>query len=33
MTFRNVIILVELVWNKDKNNDHYNIFSEKASNK
>ena len=33
MTFRNVIILVELVWNKDKNNYHYNIFSEKASNK
>ena len=33
MTFCNVIILVKLVWNKNKNNYHYNIFSEKASNK
>ena len=26
MTFRNVIILIKSVWNKDKNNYYYNIF-------
>ena len=31
MTLCNVIILVELVWNKDKNNYYYNIFVEKVS--
>ena len=30
MTLRNVIILFRSVWNKDKNNDYYNIFLEKA---
>ena len=30
-SFRNVIILVKSVWNKDKNNYYYNIFLEKAS--
>ena len=31
MTFRNVIILIKLVWNKDENNFCYNTFLEKAS--
>ena len=31
MTLRNVIILVKLVWNKDKNNYLYNKLLEKAS--
>ena len=31
MTFRNVIIIIKSVWNKDKNNYYYNIFLEKAS--
>ena len=31
MTFRNVIILMKLVFNRDKNNYCYNIFSEKVS--
>ena len=31
MTFHNVIILIKLVLNKDKNNYYYNIFLEKAS--
>ena len=31
MTFYNVMILINSVWNKDKNNYYYNIFSEKAS--
>ena len=31
MTLCNVIILVKLVWNKDKNNYYYNIFLEKVS--
>ena len=31
MTFRNVIILIKSVWNKDKNNYYYNIFLERAS--
>ena len=30
MTFRNVIILIKSVWNKNKNNYHYNIFLEKV---
>ena len=30
MTFHNVIILIKLVLNKDKNNYYYNIFLEKA---
>ena len=29
-TFDNVIILINWVWNKDKNNYYFNIFSEKA---
>ena len=31
MTFYNVIILIESVWNNDKNNYYYNVFLEKAS--
>ena len=31
MTFGNVIILIKLVWNKDKNNSYYNIFLENAT--
>ena len=31
MTFYNVIILIKLVFNKNKNNYDYNIFLEKAS--
>ena len=31
MTFHNVIILIKLICNKDKNNCYYNIFLEKAS--
>ena len=31
ITFHNIIILIESVWNKDKNNYCYNIFLEKAS--
>ena len=31
MTYRNVIILIKSVFNKDKNNYYYNIFLEKAS--
>ena len=26
MTFRNVITLTKSVWNKNKNNNYYNIF-------
>ena len=32
MTFHNVIILIKSVFNKDKNNDYYNIFLEKSLN-
>ena len=28
LTFHNFIILIKLVWNKDKNNYYYNIFLE-----
>ena len=31
MTFHNVIILIKPVFNKNKNNYHYNIFIEKTS--
>ena len=31
MTFLNVIILIKSVFNKDKNDYYYNIFSGKAS--
>ena len=31
MTFRNLLILINSVSNKDKNNYYYNIFLEKAS--
>ena len=31
MTFRNVITLIKLVFNKDKNNYYYNIFLEEAT--
>ena len=31
MTFHNVMILIKLVFNEDKNNYYYNIFLEKAS--
>ena len=31
MTSHNVIILIKLVWNKDKNNYYYDIFLEKSS--
>ena len=31
-TFHHVIILIKSVWNKDKNNNYYNMFLEKASN-
>ena len=31
MTFHGVIILIKIVFNKDKNNYYYNIFLEKAS--
>ena len=31
MTFYDVIILIKLVLNKNKNNYYYNIFIEKAS--
>ena len=30
MTFHDVLILIESVLNKDKNNYYYNIFLEKA---
>ena len=33
MTFRIVIILIKSVFNKDKNNYYYDIFSKKAFNK
>ena len=32
MTFHDAVVLIKSVFNKDKNNYHYNIFSEKASN-
>ena len=32
VTFHNAIILIQSVFNKDKNNYYYNIFLEKASN-
>ena len=31
ITFHNIIILIESIWNKDKNNYYYKIFLEKAS--
>ena len=31
LLFHNVIIHIKSVFNKDKNNDYYNIFSEKVS--
>ena len=31
MTLRNAIILVKLIWNKDKHISYYNIFLDKAS--
>ena len=31
MTFYNVIILIKLLFNKNKNNYYYHIFLEKAS--
>ena len=30
LTFHNVIILIKLVFNKDKNNCYYNLFLEKG---
>ena len=33
LTFDNAIILIESVFNKDKNKPYFNIFSEKFSNK
>ena len=33
MTFHSVIILIKSFFNKDKNDDHYNLFLEKASHK
>ena len=32
MTFHDAVVLIKSVFNKDKNNYYYNIFSEKASN-
>ena len=31
MTFRNVIILVNSVWNKNRNNYYYDIFLQNTS--
>ena len=31
MTFHNVMVVIKSVFNRDKSNYYYNIFSEKAS--
>ena len=31
MTFHNVMVVIKSVFNRDKGNYYYNIFSEKAS--